>query len=361
MLNTTNIEQLENPITIESKDGRVLEFTATADFDFNSFVLNALMTSANEAYFIAQDVTAILEYSDTYEATKKLRKQDKFVITEFATCLKPVANFDSKVRNITLISETGLYDILAGATRKPKAKPFRYWLFDEVLPNIRKYGIYILEERLKELEPKDLVELLSEMNPDADVIEDGGDLLVCAKDIKSNLGYKSTNAITYRLREGTHFKKFNRIIYINNSGLKIVIERSRKSEAANIAKLANLNVVKEVPEATVVGEVIQTFGRKFKIDDQKPFHFEGKTCKVDLFFPELNLAFEVDEENHKDRDPDYEKRRQEHMEKTLGWKVIRVNPHDKMFTTGYACGLIFDFIFDYMKKVNKNPLKHITK
>jgi len=43
--------------------------------------------------FIAQDVTAILEYSDTYGATKKLRKQDKFVITEFATCFKQVTNF----------------------------------------------------------------------------------------------------------------------------------------------------------------------------------------------------------------------------------------------------------------------------
>src|SRR5690606_34727076 len=163
------------------------------------------------------------------------------IVEKFDTAFKAEAKIGNKTTQITLISETGLYDILAGATRKPKAKSFRYWLFDEVLPSIRKYGIYILEERLKELEPKDLVELLSEMNPDADVIEDGGDLLICAKDIKSNLGYKSTNAITYRLREGTHFKRFNRIIYINNSGLKIVIERSRKSEAANIAKLANLN------------------------------------------------------------------------------------------------------------------------
>jgi len=44
MLNTTNIEQLENPIKIESKDGRVLEFTATADFDFNSFIVKAFLT-----------------------------------------------------------------------------------------------------------------------------------------------------------------------------------------------------------------------------------------------------------------------------------------------------------------------------
>lgn len=339
---------------ITKHDGAQVKVKNEVDFDFKGLNLPAMVDENGEFWFLAKDVGKIL-------GVRSYREPVRTIVKDFEKGVRSSDTLGGK-QDMIFISEPGLYRwVMRAQTRKQFVAEFQDWVLHEVLPSIRKYGIYILEERLKELEPKDLVELLSEMNPDADVIEDGGDLLICAKDIKSNLGYKSTNAITYRLREGTHFKKFNRIIYINNSGLKIVVERSRKSEAANIAKLANLNVVKEVPEATVVGEVIQTFGRKFKIDDQKPFHFEGKTCKVDLFFPELNLAFEVDEENHKDRDSDYEKRRQEHMEKTLGWKVIRVNPHDKMFTTGYACGLIFDFIFDYMKKVNKNPLKHITK
>src|SRR5690606_19498850 len=177
MLNTTNIEQLEKPIKIKSKDGRVLEFIATADFDFNSFIVKSFLTVDNLAYFVGLDITKILEYQSQDKAFKRLRVQDKYIVEKFDTAFKAEAKIGNKTTQITLISETGLYDILAGATRKPKAKSFRYWLFDEVLPSIRKYGIYILEERLKELEPKDLVELLSEMNPDADVIEDGGDLL----------------------------------------------------------------------------------------------------------------------------------------------------------------------------------------
>lgn len=325
---------------ITKNDETKVKVKNEVEFDFKGLKLPAMVDENGGFWFTSTKVQEFMQVKNIRQNTDRLDNDEKGVCKVYTP---------GGIQSVSVISESGLY-FLTQRSNKKELKDFQRWVRKDVLPSIRKYGIAILEERLKELEPKDLVELLSEMNPDADVIEDGGDLLICAKDIKSNLGYKSTNAITYRLREGTHFKRFNRIIYINNSGLKIVIERSRKSEAANIAKLANLNVVKEVPEATVVGEVIQTFGRKFKIDDQKPFHFEGKTCKVDLFFPELNLAFEVDEENHKDRDSDYEKRRQEYMEKTLGWKVIRVNPHDKMFTAGYACGLIFDFIFDYMKK-----------
>ena len=39
--------------------------------------------------------------------------------------------------NITVISESGLYRILAKCNL-PKCEPFESWVFDEVLPSIRK-------------------------------------------------------------------------------------------------------------------------------------------------------------------------------------------------------------------------------
>jgi very-short-patch-repair endonuclease len=214
------------------------------------------------------------------------------------------------------------------------------------LPSIRKYGIAIYKEQLDKLKPKDLIGVLKQLEPNAEVRYEGETAYICAKDIKDKLGLKSTNAITYRLREGYHFKKFNRIIFVNSEGLKIVIERSRKPEASLIAQFVNMDVVKEVPEATVLGEIMKAFGDKFKISDQTSFEFEDKTCKVDLFFPELNLGVEVDEDDHKDRDADYERRRNEHMEKVLGWSTVRVNPHDPTFTPGEAIRQIFNFIYD---------------
>ena len=44
-------------------------------------------------------------------------------------------------QSMTVIWEPGIYQLLA-KSRKPQAKPFQKWLFEEVLPNIRKTGQY---------------------------------------------------------------------------------------------------------------------------------------------------------------------------------------------------------------------------
>jgi len=44
-------------------------------------------------------------------------------------------------RKATVIWEPGIYEALV-KSRKPKAKPFKKWLFEEVLPSIRKTGKY---------------------------------------------------------------------------------------------------------------------------------------------------------------------------------------------------------------------------
>ena len=49
--------------------------------------------------------------------------------------------FSKNTPNITVISESGLYRILAKCNL-PKCEPFESWVFDEVLPSIRKTGGY---------------------------------------------------------------------------------------------------------------------------------------------------------------------------------------------------------------------------
>jgi prophage antirepressor-like protein len=44
-------------------------------------------------------------------------------------------------QNVTVIWEPGVYQLLA-VSRKPKAEPFQTWLFEEVIPSIRKTGSY---------------------------------------------------------------------------------------------------------------------------------------------------------------------------------------------------------------------------
>lgn len=46
-------------------------------------------------------------------------------------------------QSMTVIWEPGIYQLLA-KSRKPQAKPFQKWLFEEVLPSIRKTGQYAI-------------------------------------------------------------------------------------------------------------------------------------------------------------------------------------------------------------------------
>jgi prophage antirepressor-like protein len=49
-------------------------------------------------------------------------------------------------QNVTVIWEPGIYEALS-VSRKEKAKPFKKWLFEEVLPSIRKKGSYSLSDQ----------------------------------------------------------------------------------------------------------------------------------------------------------------------------------------------------------------------
>jgi very-short-patch-repair endonuclease len=52
--------------------------------------------------------------------------------------------------------------------------------------------------------------------------------------------------------------------------------------------------------------------------------------RVDLYFPTYKLVVECDENNHKDRDPEKEKEREEYIT-SLGNKLIRYNPNKDTF------------------------------
>lgn len=96
-----------------------------------------------EPWFVAKDVATCIEHSDTSAMCKLCRDKDKVVAS--------ARDFDSDDLSesgnsrITLISESGLYRILAKCNL-PKCEPFESWVFDEVLPSIRKTGSYSVNQ-----------------------------------------------------------------------------------------------------------------------------------------------------------------------------------------------------------------------
>ncbi len=107
-------------------------------FQNPQFRVRVIMRCA-EPWFVAKDVATCIEHSDTSAMCKLCRDKDKVVAS--------ARDFDSDDLSesgnsrITLISESGLYRILAKCNL-PKCEPFESWVFDEVLPSIRKTGSY---------------------------------------------------------------------------------------------------------------------------------------------------------------------------------------------------------------------------
>lgn len=105
-------------------------------FKFNNMELR-IITVNNEAWFIAKDVSDILEYRDPSTATRNLESNEKLLHT---------LHVAGQSRKTTLINESGLYELIFGS-RKPEAKAFKKWVKTEVLPSIRRTGGYVQEGR----------------------------------------------------------------------------------------------------------------------------------------------------------------------------------------------------------------------
>lgn len=97
-------------------------------------------TSINgEPYFVGKDVATILGYSNPRDAINKhVDDEDKGV----AKCDTP-----GGIQNLTIINESGLYSLIL-SSKMPNAKKFKHWVTAEVLPSIRKHGMYAKQELL---------------------------------------------------------------------------------------------------------------------------------------------------------------------------------------------------------------------
>ena len=101
-----------------------------------------------EPYFVGKDVAEILGYSNARDAlVRHVDTEDK----------ADVAIHDgSQNRNMTIINESGLYSLIL-SSKLPKAKEFKHWVTNEVLPSIRKTGSYAIPKTAKALTSQKLL------------------------------------------------------------------------------------------------------------------------------------------------------------------------------------------------------------
>ena len=107
-------------------------------FADKGFKIRVIMR-CSDPWFVAKDVADCIEHSNVTKMCELCRDKDKFVAD-----VEELKNSDLAVlgnRGLTLISESGLYRILARCNL-PKCETFESWVFEEVLPSIRKTGSY---------------------------------------------------------------------------------------------------------------------------------------------------------------------------------------------------------------------------
>ena len=101
------------------------------------------VTINNDNYFVGKDVAQILGYSNSKDAlSKHVDTDDKQVIQRSQNTTLEIPN-----RGLTIINESGLYSLIL-SSKLPQAKDFKRWVTSEVLPTIRKNGMFATDELL---------------------------------------------------------------------------------------------------------------------------------------------------------------------------------------------------------------------
>ncbi|MBT9368315.1 Bro-N domain-containing protein [Rhizobium sp. CSW-27] len=93
-----------------------------------------------QPWFVAMDVTNVLGITE---------KARGYAVARLADDERSLYQIQKGQRSVSIISESGLYKLIMRSD-KPEARKFQDWVTREVLPAIRKDGMYVAgEEKVK--------------------------------------------------------------------------------------------------------------------------------------------------------------------------------------------------------------------
>lgn len=132
-------------------------------FDFKGQQVRTV-TINNEPYFVGKDAGVALKYRQPADAIRNhVQSEDKGVYK---------LSTPGGKQSMTVINESGLYDLIFDASRQSKspevrenARKFRHWVTSEVLPSIRKHGAYMTPQTIEKalLNPDTIINLATQL------------------------------------------------------------------------------------------------------------------------------------------------------------------------------------------------------
>ena len=119
--------------------------------------VRTLVNKDGDILFCANDIAKALGYLDAAKAIRYHCKKDGGVIC-------PLIDTVGREQKTKFITEGNVYRLIV-KSKLPSAEKFEKWVFEEVLPTIRKTGGYITAEKLNDIftNPDTLTEFLKQM------------------------------------------------------------------------------------------------------------------------------------------------------------------------------------------------------
>lgn len=110
----------------------------------------------SQPWFVGKDVAAALGYSNPQKAVRDHVDSEDRGVNEMGT--------PSGTQDVVVINESGLYSLVL-SSKLPSAKQFKHWITAEVLPTIRKHGMYAAPETVEKMlqDPDVMIRTLEEL------------------------------------------------------------------------------------------------------------------------------------------------------------------------------------------------------
>lgn len=192
-------------------------------FNFHSNAVRVIVDPNQEFWFCGTDVCNVLGYCNAVDALVKHCKPKGIA--------KRYTPTNGGNQELTFINEPNLYRLII-KSRKPEAEPFEAWVFEEVLPQIRKTGQY--SQKSTEIAPLTITPEQQQQIQNA----------VQATHHRTGLSYAE---IYQRLKAKFHVAKYDQLrqdqhreamIFI--AGMSAIVA---KTESGNVLKLSLIDVM----------------------------------------------------------------------------------------------------------------------
>lgn len=107
-------------------------------FESAAFGMLRTVEIDGKPYFAGTDVARALGYSEPHKAVARHCRDDGMKRT-------PIVDGLGREQEAVFISEGNLYRLIV-SSKLPSAERFERWVFDEVLPTIRRHGLYAIDD-----------------------------------------------------------------------------------------------------------------------------------------------------------------------------------------------------------------------